>query len=65
MKAKEIRDLSNDELEKKESDLREELFRLRLRNATRQLENNARLGQIKKDIARLETIKTERRKLKT
>ena len=55
MKAKEIRDLSNDELQKKVADLKVELFNLRFQMATSQLDNTARVKQVKKDIARILT----------
>ena len=42
------------------SDLKEELFNLRFQNATGQLDNSARLGQVRKDIARVETLLRER-----
>ncbi len=62
MKAKELRGLSQDELSKKAKDTREEFFRLKLRHATRQLENTARLSMLKRDIARVETVLREKEK---
>lgn len=56
MKASEIRDLSAEELAEKETELTEELFNLRLRLATGQLENTARVPQVKRDLARMKTI---------
>jgi len=56
MKASELVDLSIEELRQKEQDLREELFNLRFQHATGQLENTARIPQVKKDIARVLTI---------
>ena len=56
MKAKEIRDLTYAELVKKESDLKAELFNLRFRLATGQLDNPMALKVLKKDIARVKTI---------
>lgn len=56
MKASEIRDLSEEELVEKEMALTEELFNLRLRLATGQLENTARVQQVKRDLARMKTI---------
>ena len=56
MKASEIRDMNPDEMHGKVSDLREELFNLRFQHEIGQLENPQRLKQIKRDIARLETI---------
>jgi large subunit ribosomal protein L29 len=60
MKASEIRELTKDELLQKLEDLREELFNLRMRNATNNLENPKRIREIKKDIARINTIITEK-----
>ena len=61
MKASELRDLSENELEQKGKELRDELFSAKIRRATEQLENTAVLGQLKKDIARVETVLTEKR----
>ena len=61
MKASELRDLSENELEQKGKELRDELFNARIRRATEQLENTAQLGQLKKDIARVETLLTQKR----
>ena len=55
MKAEALRDLSMDELNKKVLDLKEELFNLRFQMATSQLDNTARVKQVKKDIARIQT----------
>ena len=62
MKASELRNLSDDELRQKEAELRRELFNLAIRNATGQLENTARISLIKRDIARIKTILTERQR---
>ena len=56
MKAKELRDLTYEELLKKESDLQEELFNLRFRLATGQLDNPMELKSVKKDMARVKTV---------
>lgn len=61
MKASELRDLSENELEQKGKELRDELFNARIRRATEQLENTALLGQLKKDIARVETLLAQKR----
>jgi len=53
MKAAELRDLTLDELRRKESDLNAELFNLRFQLATNQLENPMRLPSTKKDLARV------------
>ncbi|MDO4854689.1 MAG: 50S ribosomal protein L29 [Coriobacteriia bacterium] len=55
MKAAEIRELSADDLQAKLKDARAELFNLRFQMATGQLDNTARVKQVKKDIARLLT----------
>jgi large subunit ribosomal protein L29 len=55
MKAKEIRELSNDDLTQKLKDGRAELFNLRFQMATSQLDNTARIKIVKKDIARVLT----------
>jgi len=60
MKAKEIRDLGVADLEKKIQDLNQELFNLRFQLHTGHLENSARLGQVKKDIARFKTVLQEK-----
>jgi large subunit ribosomal protein L29 len=59
MKASELRQMSGEELKKKELDLREDLFKLQFQHKIRSLENPARLRQIRKDIARVQTILTE------
>ncbi|MCX5806809.1 MAG: 50S ribosomal protein L29 [Proteobacteria bacterium] len=56
MKAKELRELTTEELKKRKKDFKEELFNLRFQHSTGQLENNARIAIIKKDIARIETV---------
>ena len=60
MKAQEIREKSNNELEKEVVTLKEELFNLRFQQATGQMENTAKMRNLKKDIARIKTILTER-----
>jgi large subunit ribosomal protein L29 len=59
MKAKDLRDLGPEELATKEQDLIQELFNLRFQMFTGQLENNARLTQVKRDIARVKTLRKE------
>jgi large subunit ribosomal protein L29 len=61
MKAKELRELNIEELQQKRGDLREDLFRLKMRKAVAQLENPVRLRQLRRDIARVETILRERK----
>ena len=60
MKARQLRDLSNDELERKLHETRQELFNLRFQAATGSLENTARLRLAKREIARILTIRQER-----
>jgi large subunit ribosomal protein L29 len=60
LRAREIRELSDEELAKRLAESREELFNLRFQAATGALENTARLTLAKRDIARLLTIQTER-----
>ncbi len=60
MKAKELKELTNEELLKKKKDLKEEAFNLRFQHSTGQLENTARIKLIKRDMARIETILRER-----
>ncbi|MBE5764612.1 MAG: 50S ribosomal protein L29 [Clostridiales bacterium] len=60
MKAKEIHNMTNDELATKLAGLKEELFNLRFRHATGQLENPNVLKTVKKDIARVKTVIRER-----
>jgi len=56
MKVNELRDLSKDELLQKNQELDEELFRLKLRHTSGQLDSPAALGQIRKNIARIKTV---------
>jgi large subunit ribosomal protein L29 len=56
MKATEIRDMSLEEMRRKASDVEQELFNLRFQHGTGQLENTAKLEQVKRDVARLKTI---------
>jgi len=60
MQAKELRDMSDQELEVKEHELREALFHFRLRRGTNQLESPAAMIQTRRDIARIKTIQAER-----
>jgi large subunit ribosomal protein L29 len=60
MKIKEIRDLGIDELKQKNRELVEEIFKLRLRKASGQLDSTAMLGHIRKDIARISTVLAEK-----
>jgi large subunit ribosomal protein L29 len=60
MQAKELRDMTMDDLAQKRAELREEIGHLRLKRATSQLENPMKLRQTKRDLARLETILREK-----
>jgi large subunit ribosomal protein L29 len=60
MKAAELRPLEGADLVRRDSALRQELFNLRFQFATRQLTNTARFRQVRRDIARIETIMRER-----
>jgi large subunit ribosomal protein L29 len=62
MKMSEIKDLTMPELSAKSRDLRQEIFNLRLQQASSQLEKPARLRLLRRDIARLETRITHLRK---
>jgi large subunit ribosomal protein L29 len=58
--AGELRELSVDELSAKSSELRGELFNVKVKRSTGQLENTAKLGAIRRDIARVETVLREK-----
>ncbi len=60
LKAKELRDLPVEELNQRLADTKEELFNLRFQNATGQLDNYKRLGELRKDVARLKTLLRQR-----
>ncbi len=60
MRARELRELSNDELERRLGESREELFNLRFQAATGALENTARLRLARREVARIMTVKAER-----
>lgn len=60
MKAQEIREWENSEIEARLTELKEELFRLKFKTATMQLENPRLIQHIRRDIARLNTILRER-----
>ena len=59
LQAKELRDLDAAQLSEKLSQSQEELFKLRFQHATAQLEKTHRLNELKKDIARLQTVLTQ------
>jgi large subunit ribosomal protein L29 len=60
MKARELADLDADELAAKLAEAKEELFNLRFQNVTGQLDNPHRLGEVRKDIARVLTVMRQR-----
>ena len=60
MKANEIRNLTTTEIEAKINELRDELFNLRFQLATGQLESTGRIREVRKGIARMKTIISER-----
>ena len=60
MKAKEIRNLSAEDLNKKLEELKKDLFMLRMQHATNQLDNPLKIASVKKDIARVKTIIREK-----
>lgn len=60
MKARDLRDLTIEELKLKENELRHELVNLRFRHATNQLENTAKIPSVKRDIARVKTVIKEK-----
>jgi large subunit ribosomal protein L29 len=61
MSASDLQALSAAELEQKGRELRDELFNAKVRHKTGQLENTALLGQLRKDVARVETLLTQKR----
>lgn len=63
MKASELRGLSIADLAAKEKDLAEELFKLNFQHGIRPLDNTAKLGHLKKDLARVKTVAGEKRKM--
>ncbi len=60
MQAEKYRDLTDDELTSKMKDAKAELFNMRFQLATGQLDNPKRIKEIKKDIARIQTVRRER-----
>jgi large subunit ribosomal protein L29 len=60
MKIKEIRDLGINELNQKNTEIMEELFRLKIRHASGQLDSPASLGRLRRDIARIKTVLKEK-----
>jgi large subunit ribosomal protein L29 len=60
MKAKEIRELSVEQLNEKVLELKKDLFNLRLQHATNQLDNPIKIAEVKRDIAKIKTVLRER-----
>jgi large subunit ribosomal protein L29 len=60
MRADEVRELSDDEIKQKISESQEELFRLRFRSATQQIENPSLIKSLRRDVARMRTILRQR-----
>ena len=60
MKAEEVRQKTDDELSDQLGDLQKESFNLRFQQASGQLENNARVREVRRDIARIKTVLHER-----
>lgn len=65
MKATELRELSDEELAAKSGELRGELFNLKVKHSTGQLEDTARLAHLRRDVARVETVIRQRREATT
>lgn len=59
----EIRKMSDEELAKKETELREDVFRMKFKMASGELEDTSAIRNAKKDIARIKTVLTERQKV--
>lgn len=60
MKAKKMAELTDEELQKKVRDYKDELFNLRFQLATGQLDNPMRIGEVRKNIARAKTLLRQR-----
>ncbi len=60
MKVKELRELTNEQLEKKLSELKSELFNLRFQHAINQLDNPHKIPEVRHDIARVMTVLREK-----
>lgn len=63
MNVKETRDLTKEELAEKRLGLKKELFNLRVQHVSGKIENPARFRQVRRDIARIETILNEKKRL--
>lgn len=60
MKINELRDKSSDELQTRERELSEQLFKLRFQRATGRMENPSKMRQVRREIARIKTLLSER-----
>ena len=60
MRARELRELSDEELDRRMAETRQELFHIRFQSATGVLESSAQLRMAKREIARILTVKNER-----
>jgi large subunit ribosomal protein L29 len=65
VKSSELRAMTIDELEQKEQDLRKELFNLRFQSATGEIENPMRIRTVRKNIAKVLTIRSEKSRAKS
>ena len=65
MRARDLRDLTDDELDRKLADTRKELFNLRFQSATGALENSAHLRLAKREIARILTVQNQRQNMES
>jgi large subunit ribosomal protein L29 len=65
VKSSELRVMTIDELEQKEQDLRKELFNLRFQSATGEIENPMRIRTVRKNIAKVLTIRSEKSRAKS
>ena len=63
MKASEIRSMTPEQLNEKLTGLKKDLFMLRMQHATNQLDNTSRIKEVRKNIARIQTVITEKSKL--
>lgn len=64
MKPSEVRERTDDELENLQQDLQRELWKARFDNFTNQLDDTSRINKLRRDIARVKTVLTERRESK-
>ena len=62
MKAEKVREMSDDELDRKYEELTDQLFRMRIQKATAQLDRPQKIREVKKDLARVKTVLSERRR---